>query len=130
MKKLITLFASLFITYLSVGQTFKTSMYIAKESALKTEMVSNDIIITQSTITIKKFENGGASDCVMKIDRIENKPYMGAKCTWYFCTDTKKDLLSGTYYKGIFIYDKADKSIVYANFADEVSMYWYKFYLK
>lgn len=132
MKKLIIAALFVGIFFLSNAQTFKTKYYLAAESEFKTNDFVTDIIITPTLITIKKFESGRTEDSSMKVDRIETKPYgiMDRPCSWYFCTDTKKDVISGTYYKGIFVYDKVEKSIIYASFADEISMYWYKFYLK
>jgi hypothetical protein len=112
------------------AQQFKTSMYIEKEAKLVSNNYQTDVIISPTTITIKKWNSGKTEDQVMKIDKIETKPYIDKMCTWYFCTDIKKDDITGTYYKDICVYNKNEKTLIYASFADEVSIYWYKFRLK
>jgi len=130
MKKMFFVFPLLLLVGLVNAQTLKSTMYTIKKSDFKTEIYNTDIVITPSQITIKNFTNGFTEDHIMKVDRIENKDYDGKMCVWYYCTDVKKDELSGTFYKDICIYDKSGKSLVFVSFADEVTEYWYKFYLK
>lgn len=109
------------------AQTFKFPYYIEKAADLKIKYTNSEIIITDKTITIKNFNNGGKSDQVMNIDKIVQKEYDSAMCTWYYCTDAKKDM--GVYRKDICIYDKLDRSFYYVNFDQEINAYWYCFKL-
>lgn len=105
-------------------------MYTELKSEAKTTIYSTDIIITPTLITIKKWYNGKTEDAKLKVNRKVDQLYMGTMCTWYYCTDVKKDELSGTYYQAICVYDKIENSFIFASFADEITMYWHKFYLK
>ena len=65
----------------------------------------------------------------MMIDKVVQKKYEERDCTWYYCTDKYNDIING-HAKAIFIHNRLDKSIIYAYFANEVTVFWCKIYLK
>ena len=130
MKKLIFVLFLFGVAYSANAQNFKTFEFIEREAKFVNTAYATDVFISPSFITLKKWNNGRKDDVVMKINKIENKLYFDKMCTWYFCTDTKKDDLDTDFRKNICIYNKNDKTLVFANFADEVTIFWYKLYLK
>jgi len=128
-KPIITIFL-LASVYFVNAQNFKSFQVIENEANFKSTMYVTDVVISPSLITIKRWGNGRKDDVVMKVDKIVTKLYFDRMCTWYYCTDTKKDDLDVDYRKSICIYSKYDKSLVYANFADEVTVFWNKLFLK
>lgn len=132
LKTMKTIFLLLLMS-VSIGafsQTYKSVAYVERESKFTSVDYETSVTILPTTITIKKWNNDKSSDQIMKVDKIENKPYFDRVCTWYFCTDAKKDISEDYFRKSICIYDKSTNTLIYANFADEVTIFWYKFYLK
>ena len=119
----------LFLACAGYSQQFKSQMSLIKELEIKDAERETNIEITESEIIIKKYKNGGAEDLTRLIERIENKPYNGAPCTWYYCISGEKDPFNRNYRKSIFIHDKAGRSLLFADFASEVDVYWRKFFL-
>ena len=130
MKKLILVFLLLSAAYFVSAQNFKSFQVIENDANFKSTMYITDVVITPSLITIKKFFNGRKDDVVIKVDKIVTKLYNDRMCTWYYCTDTKKEDMDVDYRKSICIYSKYDKSLVYAFFGDEVTVFWNKLFLK
>lgn len=117
------------LAFNSYSQQFKSQMSLIKEVQIKDAERETNIEITASEIIIKKYKNNGAEDLTRIIERIETKPYNGALCTWYYCISGEKDLFNKNYRKSIFIHDKAGRSLLFADFASEVDVYWRKFFL-
>lgn len=127
--KIIKLLFLIFACNSMNGQSLKSTSLLIKKS----EVLSNDretnIIISESEITIKNYSDNNKKDLIRKIEKIESKPYNNINCTWYYCVSVEKDIFRNDYRKSIFIYDKLGKSILFADFASEVDVFWTKFYL-
>lgn len=126
MKKFILLFV-FSISYLTNAQEFKIQYYLKKETSITSQTYKTDLIITPTTITLKNFYGNKTEDVIRKIDKIETKPYWDIDCIWYYCTDIEKDIISNDYRKSIFIYNGIKKNIVFADFATEIDVQWFKF---
>ncbi|GGF09276.1 hypothetical protein SAMN05443634_101122 [Chishuiella changwenlii] len=115
------------ISILLNAQELKSSSFLNKEIEVLGVNNKTDILITESEIILKNFLENHTKDDIKKIERIEIKPYNGIKSTWYYCISTEMDIFRNEYRKSIFIYDKVGRTLLYADFASEVDIYWKKF---
>jgi len=112
------------IPLLSFAQikVYKSYSSIKQKCDYIPESINREIKIDKDLITISNFLNGGKEAAKLKINKILNKEYVfEGICTWYYCTDTKKDIFNG-YQKVIIILSKKGTIDVFY-FADEVTIY-------
>ncbi len=133
-KNLLITFLLISVAYFANAQTFKGSSFLSKGSKFESKIYETDVIITPATITIKNWGNSN-EDFIMKINKIETKPYDDKVCTWYYCTSTKKGAdedMNGNYRKNICILDSKalPSSLIIANFFSEVDIHWYQILFK
>lgn len=109
------------------SQELNSHSLLTKKLEVVDEVVKTEISITESKIIIKNYLDNKTKDLVRAIEKIEMKPYNGIDCTWYYCISIEKDIFRNDYRKSIFIYDKTSRSLLFADFASEVDIYWKKF---
>ena len=120
---LLLLFTSLNFIAFSQTKSYKSSTTIVEKKEFKTESVERTLFLTENSITISNYLNGGKDDAKMKINKIEKKEYsLDGVCNWYYCTSTVKDPIIG-YSKFIIIIPEHATSVYIFHFADEVSVY-------
>lgn len=127
--KLIKLLFLIFVCSSMNGQELKSTSLLVKKSEVLTIDRQTNILITEKEIILKNYSDNYKKDLIRKIENIENKSYNNIDCTWYYCVSVEKDIFRNDYRKSIFIYDKLGKSLLFADFASEVDVFWTKFVL-
>ncbi|KQO22928.1 hypothetical protein ASF10_11295 [Flavobacterium sp. Leaf82] len=126
--KLIKLLVLIFISNSINAQELKSSSLLIKELEVVSKDREMNILISESEIVLKKYLDNNRKDLIRKIEKIEEKSYNGINCIWYYCISTEKDIFRNDYRKSIFIYDKLNRNLLFADFASEVDVFWTKFF--
>jgi hypothetical protein len=129
MKIIINLILICFTSVL-YAQNYKVHSLIKKEQNVVSEVRQINISVNDEFIIIKNYKNVYTEDLIMKIEKIEQKLYQQTNCVWFYCVSVEKDMFNNNYRKGIFIYDKVGKNMLFANFISEVDVSWTKFLLE
>ncbi len=125
--KRVGIFIFICISNLLNAQELESHSLLKKELEVLSENRKTNILISDSEIIVKKYLDKNTKDLIRKIERVESKPYNGVNCIWHYCISLEKDIFVNDYRKSIFIYDKKNKSIVFADFTSEVDVFWKKF---
>lgn len=127
MKKLLMTFTIILLSLASYSQTFKSFSLSKQKPEFETDTKDRIITISNKEITVTNFLDGSTKTWHLIINRIENKEWIndGMQKT-YYCTDKDKDFISGTYRKAI-VHKTSNGSIVFASFADEMTILLYVF---
>jgi hypothetical protein len=112
------------------AQNYKVHSVIKKEQNVVSEYRETNISVSDEFIIIRNYKNNYTEDLIMKIEKTEQKLYQEANCVWFYCVSVEKDMFNNNYRKGIFIYDKVGKNMLFANFISEVDVSWIKFLLQ
>lgn len=124
MKKLLLTLFTIQLTLSVIGQSTQLESFsaISEEKNVTSERLTRLIVLTDRTITISNWLDGGKEPLKLKIDKVVNKKYSDeGVCTWYYCTSLEKDFISGEYRKTIII--KIKDKLKVNSFASEVDVY-------
>ena len=107
--------------------TYDSDYSTKSKDNFETDWNARVITITDKEITISNFI-GGTKTLYLVVDKIENKEWMfDGVCKTYYCTTRDADPING--YQKVILY-KTYNSLVMGMFADEITVYNYKFNLK
>lgn len=127
MKKLILITLILLIGVICKSQvTYNSSWTIKGSSKFESKIKDRVITISDNEISISNFI-GGTETQHLVVNKIIDKDWgLDGVCKTYYCTTKDADFING--YQKVIIYTKYDTMIM-AMFADEITVFTYKFNL-
>lgn len=128
MKKLLMLIIIILSGLISQSQvTYNSSWTIKGSSKFESKIKDRIITISDNEISISNFI-GGTETQYLVVNKIIDKDWgLDGVCKTYYCTTKDADIING--YQKVIIYTKYDTMIM-AMFADEITVFTYKFNLK